>query len=180
MILTGQEIIKQVKKKRITLSNFDESNINPNSYNLTLGDYVKVYEEDVLDFKKQNKTKIIPIPDEGLVLQPNKIYLGATKEVVGSDYFVPILTGRSSTARLGLFVHITADLIDIGSKGNLTFQMHAVEPLRIYKNLKIGQVMFWCVKGKIVLYKGKYQGSVGPQESKVWMDFKEGSENKWM
>ncbi len=173
MILTGNEIKKQVRKNKITISPFNEKNVNPNSYNVELGDYLKVYDDEILDSKKELKTKIIKIPDEGLVLKPNKIYLGFTKEILGSDYFVPTLTGRSSTGRLGLFVQITAELVDIGFKGNLTFQLHAVQPLRIYKGMKIGQIMFWKTLGKIKLYNGKYQNSIGPQESKVYVDFKD-------
>ena len=172
MILTGSEITKQVKKGKITISPFEEMNINPNSYNVKLGDYLKVYVDEVLDSKKELKTQIIHIPDDGLVLEPNKIYLGYTKEIIGSDHFVPTITGRSSSGRLGLFVQITSDLVDIGFVGNLTFQLHAVQPLRIYKGMKIGQIMFWKCKGKIKLYNGKYQNSIGPQESKVWKDFK--------
>lgn len=172
MILTGQEIEKQVKNRHITLSPFDTNNINPNSYNVELGDYLKVYEDSVLDTRQPLKTKTIYIPDEGLVLEPNKLYLGFTKEIIGSDYFVPTITGRSSTGRLGLFVQITADLVDIGFIGNLTFQLHAVQPLKIYKGMKLGQIMFWKPKGKIKLYHGKYQNSQGPQESKVYIDFK--------
>lgn len=171
MILSGTEITKQVKKNKITIRPFNTSRVNPNSYNVELGNYLKVYEEDVLDSKKELKTKVIDIPDEGIVLQPNKVYLGFTKEVVGSDYFVPTITGRSSSGRLGLFVQITSDLVDIGFKGNLTFQLHVVQPLRIYKGMKIGQIMFWKPKGKIKLYNGKYQNSNGPQESKAWKDF---------
>ena len=172
MILTGQEIEKQVKNKRITLSPFNPENINPNSYNVELGDYLKVYEDSILDSHKPLKTRVIPIPDYGLVLEPNKIYLGFTKEIIGSDYFVPTITGRSSTGRLGLFVQITADLVDIGFVGNLTFQLHAVQPLKIYKVMKLGQIMFWKPKVKIRLYHGKYQNSQGPQEIKVYIDFK--------
>lgn len=172
MILTGNKISKEVKKGKITISPFDTSCVNPNSYNVELGDYLLVYCDDILDSKKQLKTKILPIPDEGIVLQPNKVYLGYTKEILGSDFFVPTLTGRSSSGRLGLFVQITADLVDIGFKGNLTFQLHAVQPLKIYKGMKIGQIMFWKPKGKITLYNGKYQNSKGPQQSKVWKDFK--------
>ena len=171
MILTGSEIIKQVKKNKITITPFSFKNVNPNSYNVEIGEYLKVYEEEILDSKKELKTKIIEIPDDGIVLEPNKIYLGFTKEIIGSDYFVPTITGRSSTGRLGLFVQITADLVDIGYVGNLTFQLHAVQPLRIYKRMKLGQIMFWKPTGKIKLYDGKYQNSVGPQESKVYIDF---------
>ena len=172
MILTGQEIIKQVNKSRITIEPFNKSNVNPNSYNVTLGDYVKIYTDNILDSKKHNQTQTIKIPDDGIVIEPNKIYLGYTDEIIGSDYYVPTITGRSSTGRLGLFVQITADLVDIGFKGNLTFQLHSVQPVKIYKGMKLGQIMFWKPKGKIKLYNGKYQHSIGPQESKVYIDFK--------
>ena len=171
MILSGIKIKEEVENKRITIVPFDETNINPNSYNYTLGDYVKVYKNSILDAKKKQETEIIEIPDEGLVLEPNKVYLGFTKEVFGSDHYVPIITGRSSTGRLGLFVQITSDLVDIGFKGNLTLQLHATQPVKIYKGMKIGQVTFWKVYGDVNLYRGKYQGANEPRESEVWRDF---------
>ena len=106
-----------------------------------------------------------------MVLEVNKVYLGFTKEIIGSDHYVPIITGRSSTGRLGLFVQITSDLVDVGFKGNLTLQLHATQPVRIYKGMKIGQITFWKIYGDVDLYEGKYQGSVGPNESQVWRDF---------
>lgn len=111
------------------------------------------------------------MPDEGIVLQPGRIYLGHTLEVMGSDHYVPIIRGRSSVARLGLFVHVTADLIDIGSHNQWTLQFHAVQPVRIYPGMRIGQVTFWHPDGKIELYRGKYQGSMGPRGSEVHRDF---------
>jgi dCTP deaminase len=171
MILSGIKIEEEVKEGRITILPYDKNNINPNSYNYTLGDYVKVYKNNVLDSKKKEETEIIEIPDEGLVLEVNKVYLGFTKEIIGSDHYVPIITGRSSTGRLGLFVQITSDLVDVGFKGNLTLQLHATQPVRIYKGMKIGQITFWKIYGDVDLYKGKYQGSVGPNESQVWRDF---------
>ena len=68
-------------------------------------------------------------------------------------------------------MHITADLIDIGSYNQWTLQLHAIQPVRVYPNMLIGQVTFWCVKGEITLYSGKYQGSKGPMESEIYKDF---------
>ncbi len=172
MILTGPRIEEEVKKKAIVIEPFCEDQINPNSYDFRLGDYVKVYKNKILDTKRQNETEIIKIPPEGLELQPDKLYLGYTMETIGSNTYVPILRGKSSTGRVGLFVHITADLIDIGSCGQFTLMMHAVQPVKIYQGMKIGQVTFWKVLGKVVLYEGKYQGSKGPSESQVYKDFK--------
>lgn len=172
MILSGSKIEKCVKKNTIDIRPFNKSQINPNSYNYRLGDYLKVYDEKVLDSKRKLKTKIIKIPDEGIVLYPDKIYLGFTEEIFGSDKYVPVITGRSSTGRLGLFVQITSDLVDIGFHGQLTLQLHSTHPVRVYKGMEIGQVMFWKICGKINLYEGKYQNSDGPRETEVWRDFK--------
>jgi len=171
MILTGLKIDEEVKKGKIVIEPYDFDNINPNSYNYTLGSYVKVYKNKILDSKVKQETEIIEIPDTGLIIEPDKIYLGYTEEVFGSDYYVPIITGRSSTGRLGLFVQITSDLVDIGFTGRLTLQLHSTQPVKIYKGMKIGQIMFWKAFGDVNLYKGKYQNSNGPRESEVWRDF---------
>lgn len=172
MILAGSKIRKEVKNNKITIIPFDDENINPNSYNYTLDDYLKVYKNYELDSKQKQEVEIIKIPDEGIVLLPDKVYLGSTKEIIGSDYYVPVITGRSSTGRLGLFVQITSDLVDIGFHGKLTLQLHATQPVRIYRGMKIGQIMFWRIYGKVDLYHGKYQNSTEPRESEAWRDFK--------
>lgn len=171
MILTGSKIIKEVEKGNIIIDPFNVNQINPNSYNFRLGETIKVYKNKTLDAKRYNKTRTIVIPKEGLVLKPNILYLGHIKERMGSEKYVPIIRGRSSTGRLGLFVHITADLIDIGSINQWTLMMHSVQGVIVYPNMLIGQVTFWEVKGDIKLYSGKYQGSVGPIESQSYKDF---------
>lgn len=72
---------------------------------------------------------------------------------------------------MGLFIHVTADLIDIGYHGNTTFQFYATLPVRLYPGMKIAQISFWVPKGEIVFYDGKYQGGKGPQVSKTHLDY---------
>lgn len=171
MILTGEEIKKEVCAGNIVINPFNEGCIQPNSYDFHLSNKIKIYTESLLDPKIENKTKEIIIPKNGLLLKPDELYLGMIEEVMGSEHYVPIIRGRSSTGRLGLFVHITADLIDIGSINNWTLMLHSVVPLRVYPHMKIGQVTFWQPKGKILLYKGKYQGSTEPMSSQIYKDF---------
>lgn len=64
-----------------------------------------------------------------------------------------MLHAKSGTTRKELFVHVTADLIDIGSFGKLTLQLYATLPVKIYPNMLIGQVTFWKPEGKIELFK---------------------------
>ncbi|MBF6195326.1 dCTP deaminase [Nocardia sp. CDC186] len=171
MILTGSEIESQVAQGRIIIDPFQPEQLNPNSYNFRLGNVLKVYSEAVLDVRKPNPVQTVYLPEDGMVLQPDRIYLGSTVEVMGSDHYVPIIRARSGVARLGLFIHITADLIDIGSVNQWTLQLHAVQPLRIYPGMLLGQVTFWRTEGPVTLYSGKYQGSMGPQESAIHLDF---------
>jgi dCTP deaminase len=171
MILTGNEIEREWEAKRIRIDPFAPDQVNPNSYNFRLGRSVKHYKNTALDPKVRQETIMEEIPPEGFVLQPDRIYLGHTEETMGSDFYVPIIRARSSVARLGLFVHVTADLIDIGSYNQWTLQLHAIQPVRVYAGMPIGQVTFWCVKGEITLYKGKYQGSKGPMESEIYREF---------
>lgn len=172
MILTGKKIAAEVARKKIIIEPFCREDITPNAYNFTLGPTLHCYKNHVLDAKKENHITEMDIPPEGYVLQPDVIYLGHTVEVMGSEHYVPILRGRSSTGRLGLFIHITADLIDIGSINQYTLMLHAVQPVKVYAGMKIGQITFWVPKGKIQLYDGKYKGLKGPQASKIHLDFK--------
>jgi dCTP deaminase len=107
-----------------------------------------------------------------MLLHPDRIYLVNTEEVMGSTRFVPIIRGRSSVGRLGVFIDITADLIDLGSINQWTLQLHAVHPVRIYPGMLIGQVTFWTTFGRRVQYGGKYQGRRSPVPSLSYLDTK--------
>ncbi len=146
MILTGKEILKQVKKGNIKIDPFNIEDIENNSYDFHIDNTLKVYKDNELDSNKENEMEEITIPEEGLTLLPDKIYIGTTQEIIGSNKFVPIIKGRSSTGRLGIFVNITADLIDLGSIQKCTLMLHTVVPVKIYPNMKIGQVTFWVTK----------------------------------
>src|SRR5205085_12279793 len=118
----------------------------------------------------ENPTDDISFRDDGLLLQPRRIYLFNTHEQIGSERYVPIIRGRSSVGRLGVFIDITADLIDLGSIGQLTLQLHAVVPVRIYPLMLIGQVTFWQVDGFVRAYSGKYKGLQSPAASLSYLD----------
>jgi dCTP deaminase len=171
MILSGSKITEKVLNKEIIIDPFSIDQVNPNSYNFRLGNILRVYKSELIDPKKNNETEIIEIPPEGYVLNPNILYLGHTQEVIGSNHFVPIIRGRSSIGRIGIFINITADLIDVGFVNQINLQMHCVQPVRVYPGMMIGQVTFWTLKGEIVLYKGKYQGGKGPVASQIYQEF---------
>lgn len=171
MILTGQEILKQVNAKRIVIEPFDEATVTTNSYDLHLGDTLLRYTQDELDPKKENPVEEVKIPEGGLLLNQHDFYLASTVEVIGSNHYAPMLHAKSGTARQGLFVHVTSDLVNIGSIGQLTLQLYATLPVRLYAGMRIAQVTFWKPEGEISLYKGKYQSAKGPGVSKNYLEF---------
>ncbi len=172
MILTGNKINEEVKSKKIDIAPFDKNKITTNSYDLELGETIVKYQTDFIDPREETPYKEIKLPHNGLVLNQGEFVLGHSKERIGSDFYVPLIHGKSGIARMGLFVHVTADLIDIGSHGVTTFQLYATLPVRLFAGMSIAQVSFWVPHGDIVLYKGKYQNSTGPQPSMTYKDFK--------
>ncbi|MCX2178957.1 dCTP deaminase [Streptomyces sp. SKN60] len=170
MILTGPEITAAAHDGRLTISPFEPEQVNPNSYNVRLGPTLLTYTTPVIDAHQPNPTATVEIGEDGYVLQPGELYLGHTLEQVGSDTFVPLLFGRSSVGRLGLFVEITAPIGDIGFHGQWTLMLSPIRPLRVYAGMKIGQIMFFVSAGRIDLYTGKYQAADGPQPSRYWRD----------
>lgn len=171
MILTGAEIYKRLGTD-IKIEPFDSKFLNPNSYNLRLDRHLKVYSDMPLDMRRDNPANDLVIPNEGLVLEPGRLYLGRTVEHTETMNLVPMLEGRSSIGRLGLFVHVTAGFGDVGFKGFWTLEMHCIHPIRVYSHVPICQIFYHKVEGEISEYKsGKYQGNKGIQTSRLWMDF---------
>src|SRR6185503_5971924 len=101
MILSGLEIKKRLNKD-IMIDPFNEKQLGPNSYNLRLHNEVLVYDNGILDMKQKNPTTKMIIPEDGLLLETGKLYLGRTVEYTKTLSCVPMLEGRSSIGRLGL------------------------------------------------------------------------------
>jgi len=169
MILTGPEIVARLGSD-IRIDPFDPAHLNPNSYNLTLHEELMVYEEVVLDMARCNRVRRLTIPEEGLVLSPNQLYLGRTIERTETHNLVPQIEGRSSIGRLGLFVHVTAGFGDVGFCGYWTLEIFAVQPIRIYPRVPICQIFYHQCVGAIEEYDSKYQHNSDIQPSLLYKE----------
>ena len=155
----------------IVIDPYDESRLNPNSYNLSLHDELMVYEEVVLDMRKPSRVRRIEIPPEGLVLNPHQLYLGRTTERTETHNLVPMIEGRSSIGRLGLFVHVTAGFGDVGFCGYWTLEMFSVQPVKIYAGIPICQIFYHDIRGQITEYSSdKYQYNRDIQPSMLFKE----------
>lgn len=171
MILSGKKI-KEKLGNEIIIEPYNEKQLNPNSYNIRLHNELLLYTQSVLDMRQPNKTKKIIIPESGLVLNPNTLYLGRTVEYTKTTNLVPMIEGRSSIGRLGLFIHITAGFGDVGFNGYWTLEMFCVHPIKIYPGVEIGQIFYHNIDGDFTPYvSNKYQNNQGIQPSLLYKDF---------
>lgn len=170
MILSGKEIEKKLGTD-IAIEPFNAKQLNPNSYNLRLHEDLLVYDTSVLDMKTENTTSKISIPESGLLLEPNKLYLGRTVEYTKTNNFVPMLEGRSSIGRLGMFIHVTAGFGDVGFEGYWTLEIFVIQPLIIYPNIEVCQIYYHAIEGEFDQYtSGKYQKNEGIQPSYLFKE----------
>lgn len=171
MIISGKEIKRRIGSD-IVIEPFNPKQLGPNSYNLRLHNELVLYQDKILDMKKKHETQKITIPESGLILQPGILYLGRTVEFTGTNNLVPMIEGRSSVGRLGLFIHITAGFGDVGFQGFWTLEIFCVQPIKIYPNLEICQIFYHTIEGDFVTYSSnKYQNNQGIQASMLYKDF---------
>jgi len=168
--LTGSEIAKQVSLNRIKISPFNSDQVNPNSYNYRLHPLLKRLTNEEIDFRRPDEFEDLPIPEEGLVLEPTECYLGCTIEHFGSDYYAALITGRSSVGRKFVTNHVTAGLIDQGFYGQITLEITVQRPTRVYPGMVFGQIFWFTVVGETQLYRGKYVEQMEPTGSRAHLD----------
>lgn len=144
MILTDAGILQAMQDGDIMIENFDRERLGANSYDMTLGKDLLVYTELELDSRQENPfTRFSMIEGAGLRLEPGVLYLGVTNELTYCKKHVPFIEGKSSVGRLGLSIHATAGMGDIGFRGYWTLEMSVIKPLWIYPNMPIAQVYFF-------------------------------------
>lgn len=194
MILTGRAITKAVQIGRITIDPWDPSLVNPASVDLRLGDRIAVYqawatvdgccayarpEQGVIDVKIPSSVDELHIPPDGYVLYPGLLYLMHSLERVGSSAYVGVLDGKSSLARLGISVHLTAGYFDPGYVGQATMEVTAVHPVRVYAGMRFAQMRYHRTDGGPVDYQttGHYVGryAEGPVPSRAYTQFRKES-----
>lgn len=174
MILSDIEIKAAIERGEIVIEPYDPSCLGTNSYDVHLGKYLGTYKNRVLDAKKHNEIEVFEIPEEGFVLEQNTLYLGVTEEYTETHATVPFLEGKSSVGRLGIDIHATAGKGDVGFCNTWTLEISCTQPVRIYRGMPIGQLIYFQVEGDIENYYNKKKNAkyiertIKPVESMMW------------
>ena len=181
-MLSDKDIKKALEDKWIEISPLDQGYIQPSSVDLRVGTEFRVFENhkyshiDPKSPQEDLTTLVEASKDEPFVLHPGEFVLGTTYEKVAlSNKIVARLEGKSSLGRIGLLIHSTAGFVDPGFSGYLTLELSNVAnlPIKIYPEMKIGQISFYYLNSPSeakygdVSYGSKYQGQEGPTPSTV-------------
>ena len=178
MILTDKKILQEMKAGTIIIEPFQRKYLGSNSYDVHLGKWLAVYQDDLLDCQRHNSVDYLEIPSAGLILFPNRLYLGVTEEYTETHRHVPFLEGKSSIGRLGIDIHATAGKGDIGYCNYWTLEISVKQPVRIYPAMPIGQLIYFEVSGEIgTTYRKKLSAKYKrrnekPIESMMWKNFR--------
>lgn len=156
-ILSDKSIIELVKKEQIIIDPFNNENLTPNGYDLTV--------EEIEIPEKQKRTK------EKLSIPPGERFAISTKEVIscGENHCAQLWL-RTSWARKGIICSFGK--IDSGFKGNLT--LLGLNASKKSVDIKIGNTFAQIVFEKLSttaneLYEkrsGNYQNQKGITWSK--------------
>lgn len=181
MMLVDKQIKELIKSKVLEISPYDESLVQPNSIDVTLGNSFKWYfktDNDVLDTNDPESLGrgILSVERNEIIIQPNQFLLAETREKIKipSNIYAE-LHGKSSLARLGLTIHQTGGLIDSGFEGTITLEIknENCRAIKLYAGMTIGQITFEKVEECETDYSkkedAKYQNQSGATVSKYKM-----------
>lgn len=168
MILTDREIRISLETKQVIIEPVPvEEAFSSTSIDLTLGAGLHVFKpvrpglDMVIDPTAQGYSfldAIAELADEqeiapdGYPLPPNVLILARTQERVSLPIHSRIaarVEGKSSLARLGLGVHITAPTIHAGFAGRIQLEIvnHGSRPIRLRTGMSICQLIFEITLG---------------------------------
>jgi dCTP deaminase len=155
MILSDIDIRKNIENGRIKIDPAPdfEAQLGPCSLDLHLGNTFKIFKISRYSFiDLKNGTNVddmmeeITIKEGGLfVMQPHDFVIAVTKEniTLPSD-MMGRLDGRSSLARLGLVIHVTAARFDPGWTGKAVMELGNIGtvPIVLYGGMRICAMTF--------------------------------------
>jgi dCTP deaminase len=193
MRLCDRDIVAELDRGTIRISPRPPlERINGVSVDLRLGSRFRVFsshatpyidlsgsrEEMNAAIEKVMSEEIAIGPGAAFFLHPGELALGATEEIVSlPDDIVGWLDGRSSLARLGLMVHVTAHRIDPGWSGAIVLEFFnsGKLPLALRPGMSIGAISFEPMSGPAdrPYHKradAKYRGQDGPMASRIGED----------
>lgn len=151
MVLGKEEILNEIKRGNLKIEPFNVNNIKGSSIDLTIDNKFRIFNKNISgeDYRKYSKL----ITKNEIVLEPGDFILGITKEKITLKDLCGWLEGRSTYARLGLGIHVTANFIHPGVSNKQVLEIKNLNnfKIKIKAGVRICQLILERVEGKYVL-----------------------------
>lgn len=193
MRLSDRDIIEALNAGHIGIDpRPNDEKISGVTVDLHLGDRFRVFSSHTIPYidlsgsreqvnqavEKVMGDEIAIAEGDTFVLHPGELALGATMESISVPAdLVGWLDGRSSLARLGLMVHVTAHRIDPGWRGNIVLEFFnsGKLPLALRPGMPIGAMSFETMTSPAERpytsrQDAKYRDQSGPTASRISED----------
>ncbi|MBN3036877.1 MAG: dCTP deaminase [Candidatus Diapherotrites archaeon] len=171
-VLSDKAIKAFMKSGDIRVKPFKPSQVGPGSVDLHLGDEFRVFSREGYTLHANEKTdykkhsKLIRVKrGQSLLVQPGELVHGITKESLElSPRVCGWLEGRSSLARLGLAIHVTAGFVQPGAKGQQVLEISNLSksPIALYPGTRVCQIVFEDMLMPSGGYRGRFYGQRTP------------------
>jgi len=167
-VLTGEEILKEIRLGNIEIDPFEEGMVGPGSIDLRLGNEFRVFKKlrnaCVVDdgISMEDLTERLEVK-ESFTLMPGETVLGITLERIKLPSTIcGWLEGRSRFARMGLVIHMTAGFVQPGINNRQVLEIGnlAPFPLVLKPGVKICQMVLQRTEGE-AFYRGKFMNQNG-------------------
>lgn len=190
-ILTDIDIRRAIADGKIKIEPFSDDMVQPGSLEMSLGNKFRIFRYDrlkageVIDTKNgmdepEGLTELVELKDDGseaFYLSPRELVLASTRETLAiSPDIAGRIEGRSSFARIGVMVHVTAGFIHPGSSGHQTLEISNMLniPVKLYPGLRMCQIIFSTTTSPAQTPYGKmknskYYNQQGPDRSGLFM-----------
>lgn len=179
MLLVDWQIKEKIQNGCIGVSPFDESQIQPNSLDVKLGNrfsWYTNYREVINPYSEKSVNEgMMSATSDQMEIQQHDFFLAETVErITLPDNVVASIEGKSSLARLGITIHQTGGWIDAGFSGTITLEIANLNPrpVLLCAGMPIGQIVFYETESAEVPYDkkpgAKYQNQTGPVASRFY------------
>ncbi len=181
VILSGEQIREYIRQGRIIIKPFDKQLIGPSQIDLRLSSKFRVFKPtnlvDPFDRRSVEKnTELVDTKGEPFVIRPGQLVLGVTLEKVAVPKdLVASIEGRSSIARMGVFIHISSGHVNPGSGSRnpipVTLEILNMNPapVKLYPGMRVCQLLFYAMDKPVSRgyddLGGKYAGKLEPSGS---------------
>lgn len=173
MILSDKTIKRMLDSGELGLDPLDESQIEPASIDLRLGNTFLTPKATSGIYSMSEAPDYEEVTADEFIIPTHGFVLATTQEFIRlPDNLTAFVEGRSSVGRLGLFIQ-NAGWVDPGFEGQITLELYNANaaPMRIEAGRRICQLVIAKADDVVANpYRGKYQGQRETTGSRIHMD----------